>query len=103
MIGNSVFLDTNIVIEIFEGNKLFADKLYEIPKLYISSIVLGELYVGVNRVANKAKHLKKLNKFLKLCIIVDADRILRCIMEKLLHIYTKKENQYQQMIFGSLH
>ncbi len=36
---------------------------------------MGELYTGVNRVANKAKHLKNLNDFLKLCILLDADSI----------------------------
>ncbi len=73
MTGNSYFLDTNIVIEIFSGNKVIADKINEIAQFSISSIVLGELYIGINRVANKAKHLKKLEAFLNLCTVVDVD------------------------------
>jgi len=43
------------------------------PPFYISSIVLGELYIGINRVVNKPKHLKQLETFLKLCTVVDVD------------------------------
>ena len=71
MTGNSCFLDTNIVIEVFSGNKAIADKINEAGTFYISSIVLGELYVGINRVANKPKHLKKLQDFLNLCAVIE--------------------------------
>lgn len=75
MTGNKFLLDTNIVIEIFDGNKNIADNLNAVTEFYISSVVLGELYIGVNRVTNKAKHLKKLNDFLKLCTVLDTDSI----------------------------
>ena len=65
MNGNNLLLDTNIVIEVFDGNKSIADKINKLSGFYISSIVLGELYIGINRVANKAKHLKKLTGFLE--------------------------------------
>jgi tRNA(fMet)-specific endonuclease VapC len=74
MTGNKLLLDTNIVIEIFEGNKTFADNINGLSEFYISSVVLGELYVGINRVTNKIKHIKKLNSFLKLCTVLNADR-----------------------------
>jgi len=73
MTGNNTLLDTNIVIEVFDGNKDIADKIYKLPAFYLTSIVLGELYVGVNRVANRAKHLKKVNDFLKLCTVLEVD------------------------------
>lgn len=73
MIGNNILLDTNIVIEVFDGNKDVADKINKLPTFYLTSIVLGELYIGVNRVTNKAKHLKKVNDFLKLCTVLDVD------------------------------
>jgi len=75
MTGNSCFLDTNIVVEVFSGNKVIADKINEIGRFYISSIVLGELYVGINRVSNKPKHLKKLEVFLGLCSVIEIDVI----------------------------
>lgn len=75
MIGNSALIDTSIIIDIFGGNTAFADKIADLDGLYISSVVLGELYVGVNRVSNKAKHLKKLQSFLELCTVLPADDI----------------------------
>ena len=44
-------------------------------ELYISAIVLGELYIGINRVSNKAKHLKKLSDFLQLCTVLEINDI----------------------------
>ena len=73
MTGNNFLVDTNIVIEVFKGNKEIADYLYKLPEILISSIVLGELYIGINRVANRAKHLKRLNDFLKLTTILNVD------------------------------
>ena len=75
MTGSKFLLDTNIIIEIFDGNKKIADKLIKFPGFFISAVVLGELYIGVNRVANKAKHLKKLNDFLELCTVLNSDRV----------------------------
>jgi tRNA(fMet)-specific endonuclease VapC len=37
------------------------------------SIVLGELYVGINRVLNKPKHLKMLHSFLELSQVIAID------------------------------
>jgi len=31
------------------------------------------MYIGVNRVVNKDKHLKRLNSFLELCTVLDVD------------------------------
>jgi tRNA(fMet)-specific endonuclease VapC len=73
MIGNKFLLDTNIVIEVFEGNTEIADRLNKLSNFFISVVVLGELYIGVNRVVNKAKHLKKLNDFLEMCIVLPID------------------------------
>ena len=73
MTGSNFLLDTNIIIEVFDGNKDIADKINQLPLFYVPAIVLGELYTGINRVTNKAKHLKKLNDFLKLCIVLDVD------------------------------
>ena len=74
MTGNNFLLDTNIVIEIFRGNKEIADYLSKLPEIYISSIVLGELYTGINRVTNRAKHLKKLNDFVTLSTVLSIDK-----------------------------
>ena len=75
MTGNNILLNTNIVIEVFEGNKNIADKIHQLPAFYISSVVLGELFIGINRVSNKAKHLKILNDFLHLCTVLNVDSL----------------------------
>ncbi len=75
MTGNKILLDTNIVIEIFDGNHDYAEKISKEEILYLPSIVLGELYTGVNRVANKTKHLKKLTDFLTLCSVINIDSV----------------------------
>ena len=73
MTGNNLLLDTNIIIEVFDGNKAIADKIDKLSTFYISSVVLGELYIGINRVVNKEKHLKKLQNFLQLCFVLNVD------------------------------
>ena len=73
MTGNNYLLDTNIVIEIFKGNRTFANKINKLKQFYISTIVLGEFYIGINRVTNKSKHQKKLIDFLELCTIINID------------------------------
>ncbi len=73
MSGNKHLLDTNIIISVFDGNKDVANKISRLSTVYISSIVLGELYVGIYRVSNKTKHLKKLTDFLDLCRVVEID------------------------------
>lgn len=74
MTGNNIFLDSNIVIEVFKGNRTISEKIKAFPFVYISVIVLGELYIGINRVANKGDHLNKLNSFLDSCIVLDIDQ-----------------------------
>jgi tRNA(fMet)-specific endonuclease VapC len=74
MTGSRAFLDSNIIIEVFSGNSSIADKIHQLSDFYISTIVLGELYVGINRVVNKDKHLKKLQAFLELANIIDIDQ-----------------------------
>ena len=53
MTGNNYLIDSNIVIEIFNGNKKFADKLNKEKEIFMYAIVLGELYTGINRVTNR--------------------------------------------------
>lgn len=90
MTGNKFLLDTNIVIELFDGNKIIADKLNQVPEFFISSVTLGELYIGINRVTNKSKHLKKLTEFLELCAVIDIDSSTAKIYGELIAALYKK-------------
>ncbi len=73
MIGGNILLDTNIIIRIFGGDKLLVDKLNNQSVFFIPSIVVGELYVGVNRVINRSKHLKMLEEFINQSRILSVD------------------------------
>ena len=92
MTGNKLLLDTNIIIEVFDGNKVIADKLNKVSELYISAIVLGELHIGINRVSNKLKHLKKLNDFLQLCTVLEINEHTAKHYGDLVAILYKKGN-----------
>ena len=73
MTGNKFLLDTNIVIDSLRKNIKITDKVNDLGELFISTVVLGELYIGINRVTNKTKHLKKLTDFLTICTVLDID------------------------------
>ena len=74
MTGNKILLDTSIIIEVLNGNKKIADKINDLKGFSVSSIVLGELFVGINRVANKLKHFKMLSDFIELCTVINVDK-----------------------------
>ncbi len=90
MTGSKFIIDTNIIIEVFDGNKTIADKLHKLPEFYICSVALGELYIGINRVVNRSRHLKKLNEFLELCTVMDIDKATAKIYGELIAALYKK-------------
>jgi tRNA(fMet)-specific endonuclease VapC len=46
MAGNKVLLDTNIISALLKGDTLVADQIDNASEVYISSIVIGELFYG---------------------------------------------------------
>ena len=78
MNGNSVLLDTNIVLYLLSGDKGLSDLLYN-RKLYISFITQLELlsYHGIS-----SKEKREIEKFLEDCIIIDINnRIKQSVIE----------------------
>lgn len=65
MTGNSIVLDTNIIIEVFKGNRQIADVLKKQEDICIPVVVLGELYLGAFRSVNKERHLLEINSFIQ--------------------------------------
>ena len=72
--GSKLLLDTNIVIEVMRGNHELAEKINRHSGFAVSVTVAGELYIGVNRVSNKVKHMKMLARFLDMCTILSVDQ-----------------------------
>ena len=73
MTGNKLLLDTNIVIELFKGNKKVLSALDNHDFIYLPITVLGELYLGAYRSLNIQKKLEEIRNFLKSCTILDSD------------------------------
>lgn len=73
MTGNSILLDTNIVIELFKGNMHLLNILGSKTFIYLPFAVLGELFLGAYKSANPDKHLNQINSFVKECIVINAN------------------------------
>jgi tRNA(fMet)-specific endonuclease VapC len=60
MTGNNIAADTNIFIDLMKGNEAIAKKLESFDEVYLSPVVLVELYFGAYRSADPEKHLRKI-------------------------------------------
>ena len=60
MTGNKALADTSIFIDLMKGDAVIAQKLESFSEVYLSPIVLSELYFGAYRSANPTKHLAKI-------------------------------------------
>jgi tRNA(fMet)-specific endonuclease VapC len=60
MTGNNILADTNIFIDLMKGDIAIAQKLESFNEVYLSPIVLSELYFGAYRSANPTRHLAKI-------------------------------------------
>ncbi len=68
--GNNVFLDTNIVIDIFKNKEGLKGKLPK-TKFALSVIVAAELLFGAENSSNTARHKEEVERFIKACSIFD--------------------------------
>lgn len=73
MNGNSVVLDTNIVLYLLNGDKIPSELLYQ-KKIYLSFISQLELlgYRGIN-----AKQQLQVSKFIDECVIIDINEEIK--------------------------
>jgi tRNA(fMet)-specific endonuclease VapC len=62
MNGNFL-LDTNIVIAIFAQEKTVLQRLAEADQVFVSSIVLGELYYGAQKSGRRAENITRVDEF----------------------------------------
>lgn len=66
-------LDTNIIIRLFTGDKAILNWLEKAPEIYISSIVLGELFYGAQKSANVESNTLKIIEFSSYSTILPCD------------------------------
>jgi len=67
MSGNSILLDTNIVLYLLSGDKVLSELLHQ-KKLYLSFISQLEL-LGFKGITTKQQI--EIGKFIKDCIVID--------------------------------
>lgn len=66
-----VLLDTNVIIAFFSGEKKVSQHFAD-AEVFVSSIVLGELYYGARKSAHTAANLQRIEQF------AAAVRVLSC-------------------------
>ena len=67
-------LDTNVVIEIFQGKQHVLDRLNQIKNIFIPSLVLGELYYGAFKSARAKENVVRINEFALKSEILSCDQ-----------------------------
>jgi predicted nucleic acid-binding protein len=101
MSGTKVaILDSNIIIDFFSGKKDVVKLVTQLEQVFTTSIVLGELYVGINRISNKVKHFKKLESFLSLCTVLHVDSVTAQYFGQTVAALYKKGNPSLPMMCG---
>jgi tRNA(fMet)-specific endonuclease VapC len=71
MTGNRCLLDTSVVIHFFKNNSLIIQTLTSFEQVYVSTVVVGELYYGAYASSNPKKHVQQIQSFLDNCIILE--------------------------------
>lgn len=56
-------LDTNIVIALFQGEKIIFEKIDQSSELFLPSTVLGELYYGAFNSHKQEKNIERIDTF----------------------------------------
>ena len=69
-------LDTNAVIDIFGGNEELARTLASTPFVFISTIVLGELYFGAEKSHRVTENLARIESFAAECTALEPDMVV---------------------------
>ena len=73
MSGNSLLLDTCVVVKHFRDATAVANKLAGYEYLYLPQHALGELYYGAYRSARPEKHLAQIERFLAAVDVLNPD------------------------------
>ena len=67
-------LDTNIVIALFRGDDLILSNLAQAREVFISAVVLGELYFGAAKSTQASENILKVDRFAAGRTILPCDR-----------------------------
>lgn len=73
MIGNSVLLDSSVVVRHFRDATALCDKLASYEEIYVPQTVLGELYYGAFKSVRPAENVVQIERFLIAVNVLDSD------------------------------
>ena len=71
--NGKVLLDTNIVIALFASETSVIQTLKNAKEVFLSSIVLGELYYGVYKSTNVEQNLLRIDDLSKIITVLSCD------------------------------
>jgi tRNA(fMet)-specific endonuclease VapC len=73
MTGNSVLLDSSVIVRHFRNAEAVSDKLAAFEELHVPQTALGELYYGAFKSARFEENLEKIEQFLVAVYVLGAD------------------------------
>ena len=100
MTGNNCLLDTSIIIHSFRNSEYAKQTLSKFDKLFVNSIVTGELYYGAYFSPNPQKHITQIEAFLINCSAVYLTDDTAVIYAQLKSDLRKKAHRFRKMISG---
>jgi len=73
MTGNSVLLDSRVIVRHFRDAAALSDKLAAYEELYVPQTALGELYYGAFKSGRAEKNIAQIERFLVAADVLGAD------------------------------
>jgi len=67
-------LDTNIVIALFAQEEIIQERLRQAVEVFLSSIVLGELYYGAERSIRVDENIQRINEFASTMVVIGCNQ-----------------------------
>jgi tRNA(fMet)-specific endonuclease VapC len=74
LIQAGILIDTNIVSAHFKGDANVTPRLQTAPAIYVSAVVVGELYFGAERSPNADRNQRRIEQFLGAVLVLDVEK-----------------------------
>ncbi len=89
MSGSNVLLDTNIIAALFKGDISIADEIDKSSKVYLSVVVIGELFYGAQYSVRIESNLKNIEKLVSTYELLNIDSETAAIYGKIKAVLRK--------------
>src|SRR5438552_9319049 len=93
-------LDTNIVIAIFAGDPNVLEPLIQSNEVFISTIVLVELYYGARKSTHVDSNISRIDELAASSALIGCDIDTSRHYGRIKHDLRAKVDQFPRMIFG---